>query len=191
MQLKSAGAYTRQLSLKLLILTVYFLKTKGLRAYSGLIDIFVNYYDVEARCAFFFYLCTLSNQNNKYIENNIKWHFSGRISKHLCLCNKKLTKNYRMALYYSGIFNVRSTNFIFIPVTWLTADVCHVNCTKHGSDLSTVRNYITFAPCKLFLTMTVIILCNTFQKVKRYNFSLSSFNIAEKIKNHINWNWIL
>ena len=27
-----------------------------LEAYSGVIDIFVNYYDIESRCAFFFLL---------------------------------------------------------------------------------------------------------------------------------------
>ena len=55
MQLKSANAYTRQFKLKLSILIVYILKKKGLRAYSGLIDMFVNYYDVEAVCVFFTY----------------------------------------------------------------------------------------------------------------------------------------
>ena len=35
--------------------------------------------------------------------------------------------------------------FSLIPVTRLTADVCHVNGTKHGSDLSAVGSYITFA----------------------------------------------
>ena len=51
------------------------------------------------------------------------------------------------------------------PLPWVvspTADVCHVNGTKHGLDLSIVGIYITFAQCKMFITMTVIILCKTF-----------------------------
>ena len=51
---------------------------------------------------------------------------------------------------------------LYHAVTWLTADVCHVNDTKQGPDLSIVGSYITFALCKFFITMTVIILCNTF-----------------------------
>ena len=48
--------------------------------------------------------------------------------------------------------------------TWLTADVhvYNVNGIKHGSDLSIVGSYITFAPCKMYVTMKVIILCYTF-----------------------------
>ena len=43
-----------------------------LGAYSGVIDIFVNYYDVESPCAFFFYLGMLSNKNFEYFTNSIK-----------------------------------------------------------------------------------------------------------------------
>ena len=55
---------------------------------------------------------------------------------------------------------------MFIPVSWLTADVCHVNGTKHGSDLSIVDSNITLSLCKLFITMTGIIICNTCLKDK-------------------------
>ena len=34
------------------------------------------------------------------------------------------------------------------------------NGTKNGSDLSIAGNYITFPPSMMFITMTVIILCN-------------------------------
>ena len=40
--------------------------------------------------------------------------------------------------------------------------------------LSIVGSYFTFAPCTLFVTMTVFILCNSFWKVKRYNYSFPS-----------------
>ena len=64
----------------------------------------------------------------------------------------------------SGIYNVRSHDFISKPVSWLKADTCHVNVTKHGSDFSIVGTCrcITFPPCILFITITIIILCNTF-----------------------------
>ena len=39
----------------------------------GLIDIFVNFYDVEARYAFFLYLYKLSNKNYEYFTDSIKW----------------------------------------------------------------------------------------------------------------------
>ena len=68
-----------------------------------------------------------------------------------------------MPLHVQG-FNFLSNNCIFIPVTWLTADVCHVNGTKHDPDLSSVGSYITFAPCKIFITMIVTLLYNTFKK---------------------------
>ena len=42
--------------------------------------------------------------------------------------------------------------------------MCHLSCTEHGSDLlvSIVDSYIAFIPCKVFITMTVIELCDTF-----------------------------
>ena len=55
------------------------------------------------------------------------------------------------------IFYARSNNSVFIPVTWLIADVCHATGTKHGLDLFVVGSYITFASCNLFITLTVII----------------------------------
>ena len=62
-----------------------------LGAYSGLMNMFVNFYDVEARCAIFFYLSTLSNQNYEYFTNCMKWLLAikGRISNILLLCYKR------------------------------------------------------------------------------------------------------
>ena len=54
--------------------------------------------------------------------------------------------------------------YLYHVTTAVTADIYHVNGTKHGSDLSIVGSYVTFSPCKLFITMTVIILCNTFRR---------------------------
>ena len=56
-KLKSARANTQQFKLKLLKLIVYILqiKKKMLGAYSGLIDVFVYWYDEQARNAFFTY----------------------------------------------------------------------------------------------------------------------------------------
>ena len=53
---------------------------------------------------------------------------------------------------------------------WLTADECRVNGTKHGSDLSIFGGYITFALCKMFITMTVIILWIYFGRKKAITF---------------------
>lgn len=39
---------------------------------------------------------------------------------------------------------------------WLTADTCHINVSKHGSDSSIVGGYISFPLCILCITMTVI-----------------------------------
>ena len=43
--------------------------------------------------------------------------------------------------------------------------------------LSKAQTYLqlvaTFVPCKLFITVTVIILCKIFKKLKRYGLSLS------------------
>ena len=52
--------------------------------------------------------------------------------------------------------------YLYHVTTAVTADICHVNGTKHGSDVSIVGSYVAFAPWKLFITMTVIILSNTF-----------------------------
>ena len=51
MKLKRARTYTQKFKLKLIAYILQFLK-KVLGAYSGLIYIFVNNYNVEARCAF-------------------------------------------------------------------------------------------------------------------------------------------
>ena len=42
---------------------------KVLGAYSGLMDMFVNFYDEEC----IFYLSTLFNQIYEYFTNNMKW----------------------------------------------------------------------------------------------------------------------
>ena len=52
----------------------------------------------------------------------------------------------------SGNFNVKSSKTIFIPITWLTANACHVNGTKHGSDIYIVGSYNTFPEC-IFLVL--------------------------------------
>ena len=43
-----------------------------LEDYSGLIDIFVYCYDLEARCAFIFYLFMIYDQNYEYFTNSKK-----------------------------------------------------------------------------------------------------------------------
>ena len=54
LKLKSARAYTKLFKLKLMKLIFYILHIyKVLVAYTGLIDIFVNFYDEEAGCAIF------------------------------------------------------------------------------------------------------------------------------------------
>ena len=70
--------------------------------------------------------------------------------------------NYYDALAAFSMFDL--TIFFSIPVSWLTADSCHANVTKHRSDFSIVGTCrcITFPPCILFITITIIILCNTF-----------------------------
>ena len=60
-----------------------------LGAYSGLIDIFVNYYDVEARCVFFTNACVLIKiTSTSQTALSSSKHFSGRTSHTLFLCNK-------------------------------------------------------------------------------------------------------
>ena len=58
-------------------------------AYSGLINIFVNFYDKEARCAFFTYARFLIKiTSTSQTARSGYQHFLGRISNYPLLCNK-------------------------------------------------------------------------------------------------------
>ena len=60
-----------------------------LGAYSELMNIFVNYYDVEARCAFFTHsrvLIKITRTSQTALSDS--QHFSGRTSHTLFLCKK-------------------------------------------------------------------------------------------------------
>ena len=87
-------------------------------------------------------------------------HFLGNISIPLLFCNKRFDQK------------LPDTNaladFSMFGLTSLFLYQSHVNGAKHGSDFSIVGNYITFDPCKLFITMTVIIV-HTILEGKRYN----------------------
>ena len=91
---------------------------------------------------------------------NSSQHCLGRPSSSLFLCKKIDQKTGCPCT--SGVFNVRFNYSIFTAVIWLTTDTCHVYGTKHGSDLSIVGSFATFHTCVLFITLTVIILCNAF-----------------------------
>ena len=106
---------------------------------------FVNYYDVEARCVFFTnasVLIKITSTSQTALSSS--HHFSGRTSHTLFLCNKYFDQKIPNALALAAFFIVRSDNSIFIPVTWLTADACHVNSSKHGSNVYIVGSCITF-----------------------------------------------
>ena len=70
-----------------------------LEAYPGLIDISVNIYDVEARCAFLTYARILIKITK---TSQTAWsgsqHFLGRIINPLLLCNKSFDQKLRDAL---------------------------------------------------------------------------------------------
>ena len=70
-------------------------------AYSGLIPNFVNYYDVEARCAFFInarFLMKITSASQ--IAQSVSQHFLGKISNTPFLyVTSILTKNYWMPLH--------------------------------------------------------------------------------------------
>ena len=63
------------------------------------------------------------------------------------------------------------TSQIQFPVIFDPAFLLHA--TQWCSGLCIVGSYVTFAPCKLFVMMTVIIICNTFYTEKGYKFSSS------------------
>ena len=71
---------------------------------------------------------------------------------------------YFQCLCTRGIFNARYNNTIFIPVTLLTTDTCHVNGDKHGTDLYIVGSYSD--PIHVYS----LLLCNAYKKVKCYIF---------------------
>ena len=89
-----------------------------LGAYSGLIDIFVNYYDIEARCAIFndarFLIKMISTSQTALSDSK---HFSGRHSNSLFLCYKYFDPRLLDALALATYSNVRSNNAILILVT--------------------------------------------------------------------------
>ena len=102
-KLKSARAYIQQFKLKLLNLIVYILqiKKKVLGAYSGLIDIFGNFYHEKVRCTFIsnyagFLIKIMSTSQTAYNGSN---HFKVQYVIVLSFVTKVLTNNYRMPLH--------------------------------------------------------------------------------------------
>ena len=81
------------------------------------------------------------------------------ISNPLLFYKKSFDQQLLDALELAGFSMFGLTILFLYQLFPLTADVCHVYSTKHGSDLSIVGSYITFAPFKMFISMTVIILC--------------------------------
>ena len=119
-------------------------------------------------------------------------HFISRIRVLFSYVTRILTRNYRMP-WVSGMFSDPSSNPIFIPVTWLTADSCHARDTQHGSNLSIVYSYITFPSCISFITLTIIMSYNTVWNVKRniFFFHLRLYNnwvnYSSLISFYISW----
>ena len=111
-----------------------------LGAYSGLIDIFVNYYDVEARCAFFTnarVLIKITSTSETALSSS--QHFSGRTSHTLFLCNKYFDQKlpYALALAALSMFDLR------ILFLYQSRDLQLISI-KHGFDVHIVGSYITF-----------------------------------------------
>ena len=68
-------------------------------AYSGLIDIFLNFYDVEARYAFFTYASFLIKiTSTSQITVSGSQHFLCRINNPLLFCNTSFDQNLPDAL---------------------------------------------------------------------------------------------
>ena len=93
-------------------------------AYSGFIDIFENYITIS-----FFKLRVLHKKHRIalhtfQVERVIIFYYVTNL----------LTKNYRMPCT-NGSFNVRTNNSIFMLVTWMAANTCHINGTKQGLEL--------------------------------------------------------
>ena len=84
---------------------------KVLGAYSRLIDIFVNFYDVDARCAFFTYVDFLikitSTSQTAYSSSQ---HFLGRISNPLLFCDKIFGQKLPDAIAPAGFSMFGQTN---------------------------------------------------------------------------------
>ena len=103
-KLKSARAYTQQFKLKLLKLIVYILQIwKSSGAYSCLNEIFVNIFDVEARCAFFTYAgfqMKITSTSQTTLSGS--QHFLGRIGNPLFFCNKSFDQKLPDALALAG-----------------------------------------------------------------------------------------
>ena len=85
-----------------------------LRAYSGLIGSFVNFYDVEARCAFFTYAgFQMKIMSTSQTTLSGSQHFLGRISNPLLFCNKSFDQKLPDALALAG-FSVPGLTILFL-----------------------------------------------------------------------------
>ena len=96
-----------------------------LGAYSGLIDIFVIYYDVEARCVFFTNACVLIKiTSTSQTALSSSHHFSGRTSYTLFLCNKYFDQKLTDALALAA-FSMFGLTILFY--------ICHVTYSWYMS----------------------------------------------------------
>ena len=119
-------------------------------AYSRVNDTFVNYYDVWGAVCILFtnarFQIKITSTSQAAVSGS--HHFSVSISDPLFM-QQIFWSNTTECSCTNGPFIVRYNNSIFILVKWLTADTCHVNDTKHISDLYIVGSYITFLVCIL------------------------------------------
>ena len=83
-------------------------------AYYGLINIFVNFYDEEARCAFFTYARSLIKiTSTSQTARSGYQHFLGRISNYPLLCNKTFDQKLLDALAPAGFSMFGLTIFLY------------------------------------------------------------------------------